>query len=53
LPGRPGIGAGHTPSSNLGWKHDNNREKLHEWLGNDAVVYLTQETSLKTLPDRA
>lgn len=39
LPGRAGLGLGHRPDKTRAWTYDDG-EKLREWIGDDARIYL-------------
>ena len=53
LPGRPGIGVGHKPDANIGWKPDIGCEKLREWLGDDADLYVGPKYAPEAARNRA
>ena len=53
LPGRTGIGIGHRPDLGTGWWSDIRDQKLREWLGDGADLYIGPKTSPEHAQDRA
>lgn len=39
LPGRPGIGMGHTPTDSTYWNQDRDLSVLRSWIGDDVSLY--------------